>query len=142
MANLPDDRVRIYVNPQITRAAEQVDVLLADYRYDPAARGVIWRHIATTGRVTDAPGLDPEDRADAERVFIESLEPVDYGSDAWGRDLSVYLDVDSLVERGRADVDRPKPNGDEPLDPPASGELPAGMRAVLGARHVPGAGRE
>jgi hypothetical protein len=85
------------VNPQIRAAALQVGILLDDYHYSPHARDAIVRHITATGCVTDAPGLDREDQADAEAVFVAELEPVPLSSDAWDRDTGVLFDAELLV---------------------------------------------
>jgi hypothetical protein len=56
--------------------------LLVEKDYHQHAREQVVRHVAATGTLDAAEYLDPEDRAEAEQVFVDALEPVPFTSPA------------------------------------------------------------
>jgi hypothetical protein len=91
-------RIPLYVSPSVKGALEQLGVLLDDYHYSPHCRGRILAYAAAHGTPTGCPELDREDEADASMVFEESLEPVDFSSEAWDQYQDVLFDSRMLIE--------------------------------------------
>jgi hypothetical protein len=88
--------------------------LMVEKNYHQHAREQVIRHVAATGTLEGAAYLDPEDRAEAEEVFVGALEPVPLDSPAWD-DPGVYLDIESILQAARGipgdDEDRSIPAG-------------------------------
>jgi hypothetical protein len=88
--------------------------LMVEKNYHQHAREQVIRHVVATGTLEGAAYLDPEDRAEAEEVFTDTLAPVRFDSPAWD-DPGVYLDVESLLESASGipddDADRSIPTG-------------------------------
>jgi hypothetical protein len=89
-AAIPSD-----VNPAVRPALDALAVLLTDYHYSAHATTLIVAYVAAEGTLAGAPGLDAEDEADAEMVFVAELEPVAYDAPDWGAIVPPELDPDA-----------------------------------------------
>jgi hypothetical protein len=71
-------------SPSVRKALVQLGVLLDDYHYSQHAKEQILAHVAREGTLAKCEYLDPDDEADCELVFVESLDSVPYSSPEWG----------------------------------------------------------
>lgn len=95
MASLLVPGVSLYRNPQFQPGLDALVVWLLERDYCSVIRWGIIDHVATRGTL-EGSGVDPEDMAEAEAVFVDALPALDPASDAWDRE-DFFLDCAMLA---------------------------------------------
>lgn len=105
-------QIPLDVNPLQADALSALADFLEDRHYSPHMTGRILRSVGAHGTLAGS-GIEPEDEADAEAVFVGNLPEIGFDAEVWNRE-DVFLDVELMA------LDRhPLPFGDGPDAPDA-----------------------
>jgi hypothetical protein len=99
MSSVARASIPLHVSPSVRHAVAELATLLLEYGYCPTVSEGICRYTMANGTPTGAPGLDAEDEADAEAVYVAELEPVGLDHESWDADAGVILDVDLMIRQ-------------------------------------------